>query len=215
MIEQLVGWGPDLEAVNFEGLTALGLSALRRPDVLNELLDVGYSPNTVNTGGDSLLYQLAVGHLESIAHARARTEDPEDARAARSPYGPGVVEPTDYLDAMEFVLDSGGNPNAQNGQQSTPLHVLAKGGHVECIDLLLSRGACPDLADDTGATPLHVAASCGHAQGFVALVRGGADLMKRDGSGSTALDKAVSNADTQTVGAVIEYLVDQTSASGG
>ena len=103
------------------------------------------------------------------------------------------------------LLDGGANPNAKDGNDETPLHVIARAcNHLDngagsvpmaralaAAKLLLKRSADADaagLGDEVGATPLHVAA----AEGHLAIVQlllglGKADVNARDATGATPL----------------------------
>ncbi|KAH8977324.1 ankyrin repeat-containing domain protein [Lactarius deliciosus] len=64
-----------------------------------------------------------------------------------------------------MLIQHGADVNAQNGDQSTPLHLaassrLAVEGNV--VRLLLKHGANVDAKDGDGRTPLQVASSEGH-----------------------------------------------------
>lgn len=79
--------------------------------------------------------------------------------------------------ALHFACEGGGREkcldlllkheeidvNLRNGANQTPLHIAARGGHVECATLLLEKRALI-LPGFQGWNPLHLAAYHGHLQ---------------------------------------------------
>ncbi len=74
--------------------------------------------------------------------------------------------------------------------KSTPVHVAAKGGHIELVKIFLRRGANPRMKDAGGNTILHLAAAHGHERLVDALVCTRAfqgQLDRKNKSGQTPL----------------------------
>ncbi len=67
---------------------------------------------------------------------------------------------------MELLIQHGADVNAQNGNQSTPLH-LAASSHLalegNIVRLLLKHSANSGAKDSEGRTPLQIASSEGHS----------------------------------------------------
>ena len=61
---------------------------------------------------------------------------------------------TDFgqTDAVTLLLEAGADPDARNGNGSTPTIGAAFFGRPECLRLLLDAGADPALADENGTT---------------------------------------------------------------
>lgn len=61
---------------------------------------------------------------------------------------------TDFgqADAVTLLLEAGADPDARNGNGSTPTIGAAFFGRPECLRLLLEAGADPALADENGTT---------------------------------------------------------------
>ena len=57
---------------------------------------------------------------------------------------------------------------------STPAHLAAKRGHVECLQFLLQCSVEPASTDDSGHTPLHLASQEGQQESVELLLQWGA-----------------------------------------
>ncbi|KAM0867369.1 hypothetical protein ACQ4PT_041993 [Festuca glaucescens] len=72
---------------------------------------------------------------------------------------------------VELLLDRGANPNIENREGFTVLHVLAtKKDLFGIADILVSRGANVDSMSSEG-TPLHIAAQCGNVEMMEVLLK--------------------------------------------
>jgi ankyrin repeat protein len=54
----------------------------------------------------------------------------------------------------QTALENGADPNAEDNDGRTPLHIAAYKGHVKIVKLLLEHGANPRIADNEGRIPL-------------------------------------------------------------
>ena len=95
---------------------------------------------------------------------------------------------------------------------TTPLHEMARDGHLDLVEDLLGEGADPNAVDEEGKTPLHWAAANGHMGTVAALLKGGANPNNQDVQGKTPLDYAKANNHGQTAGA-IEAAIGQSPPS--
>lgn len=87
-----------------------------------------------------------------------------------------------FLDICRQLLDTLGDPNAQDRGGVTPLHAAARGDHVKTAGLLLTFGADASGCDRTAEAPLHLAAARGLLQMVELLLRQSADASAvRDG----------------------------------
>ncbi|AXI24608.1 Ankyrin repeats containing protein [Cardinium endosymbiont of Sogatella furcifera] len=104
-----------------------------------------------------------------------------------SPYGPGKGR-------MRFLLRYGANPNIQDFDGCTPLHILVKTADLSesCIELLLRHKCNPNIQDNNGDTALHLAVSCDRPSSLAYLCRIPARVDIKNNKGETPLDVAKS-----------------------
>jgi len=97
----------------------------------------------------------------------------------------------DYLD---LLIAAGMEVESQVGDQeeSSPLHVAAAQGHVECLKTLLDAGADIEARNIYEETPLHLAAGKGHVECLKALLDKHADKETKTMYGYTPLYLAAS-----------------------
>lgn len=116
-------------------------------------------------------------------------------------------------DAVKLLLEYKADPNAQDKDGLTPLHVAAQRGFDEIVRLLIANGADSSLKDKNGDTPLHAAAGGEdyplspaiinyyphawqvfeeHKKIVEMLLKAGADPDAKDGSGKTPREVALS-----------------------
>lgn len=96
---------------------------------------------------------------------------------------------------LQLLLDAKADPNVQDDDGLTPLHVLALADtrmKLEATQALLAAGANPNLRDRHGHTPIHhfLQAREWHEMQnpcVGTLVKGGADVSIKDNQGRTAL----------------------------
>lgn len=105
------------------------------------------------------------------------------------------------------LLRSGTDPNIQNNDGQTVLHLAAErsaeeaGIHgvvagnrsLDICDLLLKSGASPHITDSAGQTPLHYAAVGASVDAVELLVNAGAKVNAQDNDGNTALHLVAPN----------------------
>lgn len=121
-------------------------------------------------------------------------------------------------DAVKALLDKGADPSARDGNDETPMHVVArlcdhKGEYereqrpstIPTAKMLIQAGA--DLsaaAGSRGVLPLHVAAAAGNVKLVELLLAKGANVDALDNEGATPLHHAVGQAQARTVLALVE-----------
>jgi hypothetical protein len=75
------------------------------------------------------------------------------------------------------LLAAGANVNVRtDGNQRTPLHGAAHGGHADVSHMVMEAGAAVDARDGQQLTPLHLAAASGHTEVCHILTKARADV---------------------------------------
>ncbi len=95
----------------------------------------------------------------------------------------------DRIEAVEFLLASGANVDADSPEGSALLGACYK-GHLRLAQLLIGRGAALNRPNTHGTTALMYAAMSGNAELVKFLLNRGADKKAAEKSGKTALDYA-------------------------
>ncbi len=101
-----------------------------------------------------------------------------------------------HYEVVEFLLDSGANPNKGSSCGDTPLHAAAIKGYTNVCERLIESGAKVDAKTTEGTTdlimtgppvcgesPLHLAVAYGHVDTIKLLIRKGANKGITDHSG--------------------------------
>jgi ankyrin repeat protein len=106
---------------------------------------------------------------------------------------------------LKALLTAGADPNIQNDQGLSPLHIAAGKRRIlsgpiysspasaaspEQIELLLKHKADPNLRDTSGVTPLGYAVMFGPAQAVALFISAKAEINPQDKNGYTPLDYA-------------------------
>ena len=80
-----------------------------------------------------------------------------------------------HLEATEYLLKQGADPNIPNNLGETPLHQAADNSQYAMAELLLKYKANPNYQQNDGDSPLHHAAFRGDLQMVSDLLRQGGD----------------------------------------
>jgi len=163
-VTALVDAGAELDAVDPDGATALGLAAINgHADVVALLLEKGANPNLADRTGMTPLYAAVDLHTMQLGFGRP---DPPPSVIAGS------------VEMVKTLLAHGANPNARLGTRilkrvytagdgklgkgATPYMRAARAGDVPLMKILLAAGADAALAQDNGNSPLLLAAGLGY-----------------------------------------------------
>ncbi|XP_044628854.1 ankyrin repeat domain-containing protein 23 isoform X2 [Equus asinus] len=92
---------------------------------------------------------------------------------------------------IDKYLTDGGDPNAHDKLERTPVFWACRGGHLDILKLLLNKGAQVNAQDKIRSTPLHVAVRTGHSDCLEHLIACGAHINAQDKEGDTGLHEAV------------------------
>ena len=95
--------------------------------------------------------------------------------------------------AIRAHLRRGGDIDARDERQRTPLHAAAFWGRLRAVNVLLSEGADLRARMDLGFQPLHIAAYRGHVDVVAALIDQGADVEAVIEGGITGLHLAAAD----------------------
>lgn len=98
------------------------------------------------------------------------------------------------LDEVRLLLAQGGNPDARDDEQRTPLMLAAAEGNRELVRVLLEAGADPNLRDQDGWSALDVAVARKMIDVAWLLVQFGADVNALDDLGRSLLLRATAAA---------------------
>ena len=103
---------------------------------------------------------------------------------------------TGNIEVVKQYLAAGGDVNAKNELEETPLHIAAPQGHKEIAELLITKGADVNAKSAAISTPLHFVEEKDIAK---ILILNGADVNAISVSG-TPLDVAIEEDYTETAG---------------
>src|SRR5574343_1244033 len=97
-----------------------------------------------------------VGDVESLE--KILSEHPEllnsvDSKLKWSPLYRTVI--CGHIEATEFLLKKGADPNIKNNIGETPLHQATENSQAKLVKLLLKYKADPNSQQNDGNTPLH------------------------------------------------------------
>lgn len=111
------------------------------------------------------------------------------------------------VEALQFLLEKGADPNAANQSGATPLILAA--WNFERARLLVERGAVVNAATNRGITPLLVAAAAsGNVNTVRYLLDKGADLRAHNADGEDALTRAAFSGDVETLKLLLDRGAD-------
>jgi ankyrin repeat protein len=188
-IPLLVEKGARLEDKTNEGNTAL-ISAIffKNKEAVELLLEAGANANDRNSIKNTTPLVVAVQHFaESIPLLVEKGAGLEDKNKALR-----YAINNENDEAIQLLLASGADINAQNMQGFTPLTAAIYDSDITLVELLLRHGADVNLRDQTGQTPLMVATGSAHREDIVKLlIKYGAQIQIKDNDGKTAFMHAI------------------------
>ncbi len=118
---------------------------------------------------------------------------------------PGAAQAGDTA-AVRRLLEEGADPNLQDHEGHSPLHVAAAAGRPGTLGLLLEHGADPALIDAWGRTPLLlVARESGNEAAARVLLEHGAGVNALDRSGASGLELAAWRGFSEVVDVLLDY----------
>ena len=179
-VESLVKAGADVNAVEWDGGTALTIAAQRKNvKVVRYLLEHAADPNKVQPPGRTALEVAETPELTEVLlkagadpNVKATDGDTPLMNAARW----GRVE------QAKLLLAAGADPNVSTAYGMTPLMFTARGGYPEVAKLLLEKGARTDARTTDGKNAMQMAKDGNHAE-MVSLLQAAAVQEKSKNQG--------------------------------
>ena len=182
IVELLLEYGADINAVDNNGYTPLRLAAASGYKKICQLLiEKGADINSVDEYGCTPLHLAAeIGKteicqllIEKGADINAVDNNGFTPLRNAAIYG--------YKEICQLLIEKGADVNAvDNLFGSTPLHCAAANGNKKICQLLLEKGADINAVDNDGKTPLDDAAFYGQEEIYQLLLEKKADINKVD-----------------------------------
>lgn len=143
-----------------EKLQTAAFQAARSGDAdgLTKALDAGYSVNTPNARGDTLLTVAAYnGQPKAVAVILKQPKVDVEAKNKLGLTAVAAAAFKGHADVIEKLVEAKADVNAANDSGQTPLMFAAQAGKAEAVEALLKAGAKKDSKDKDGNTPLSLA----------------------------------------------------------
>jgi ankyrin repeat protein len=167
------------------------------PQVITELLQRGFDPNTVNPEGQYALgLAVRLGSLKVVQVLLSAPDIKVETRTAQDESALMFAALKGYLDVCKALIARDADVYKPGW---APLHYAAANGHVDVINLLLEHYAYPDAESPNMTTPLMMAALYGNPESVKALLDGGADPTLKNSLGLTALNFAQQGGQAESV----------------
>jgi hypothetical protein len=155
VVAEILARGPDMEARDRQGRTALHAAAADyKPGIVRLLIQHDADVNTKDRYGSSPI-QSSFGDREITRLLIDAGADVND----QSQHGLAALRlAAEYgrVGVIEDLINAGADVNLRDDYGRTPLFHAAKCNHLEAIELLMTAGADPSLVDHKGRTALEV-----------------------------------------------------------
>lgn len=156
--------------------------------LVQELLNRGFDPNTVNpTGVPGLLLAIRTPAPKVTETLLAHPDIKVEQRNRNDESALMLAALDGNLALCKLLLDMDADVNKPGW---TPLHYAATNSHIEVIRLLLDNYAYIDAASPNGSTPLMMSAMYGNSSAVKTLLEAGADPTLKNAIGLSAIDFA-------------------------
>lgn len=161
---------------------------LDNPRTIQELLDRGFDPNTVNPDGVPGLLKALQEQSFKVAMVLASFEQTRPEVRNSRDESPLMLAALRGQEALVVQLVSRGA--AVNKAGWTPLHYAATGGHLRVVAFLIGAHADVNAESPNGTTPLMMAAMYANSDTVKLLLESGAEAYPRNDQGLDAEDFA-------------------------
>jgi len=161
---------------------------LDNPRTVQELLDRGFDPNTVNPDGVPGLLKALQEQSFKVAMVLASFEQTRPEVRNSRDESPLMLAALRGQEALVVQLVSRGA--AVNKAGWTPLHYAATGGHLRVVAFLIGAHADVNAESPNGTTPLMMAAMYANSDTVKLLLESGAEAYPRNDQGLDAEDFA-------------------------
>ncbi len=207
----LIAHGAHLNAKDPAGNTALINAAIsRRLDTMELLLTGGATIDEPDADGNTALMR-AIGTSETMMEQSTARENVVRLLLARganvnarnrrgvTPLMLAAGTANVGTDIVQWLLDRGADPQAQDDLGKNALFYAAQNGHTDTLKLLLSKGVNINSRDKRGETPLiaMLKTTAPINQTLMLLISSGGDVNARDAEGQTPLAIALQNRHTR------------------
>lgn len=187
-VRLLLARGADANAVSSRGLAALHLSvSWADGELVQDLLDAGARADLADGNGFTPLHFACRRGATSLTESLVG-DDGELGTPGLAMRSEAAIDRIEDRPVLEALLDAGADPEAEDRQGQTPLHVAAERGATWAVQALIELPVAVSPPDEYRATPLHRAANLAVAD---LLLNAGAELDALDRDASTPLHRAI------------------------
>ena len=194
VIQTIINNGADVNAANENNVTALMIACEKgNVEAMNVLLNAEADPNIVDDCCDTCLQKaVRAGSNKEVlktiinygADVNAMNNDNRTALMISCENG--------NIDALNELLNAGGNPNITHSDEDTCLHkAISAGCNKEILQALIDHGADVNVTDEYNVTPLMIACEMGNVRAMNVFLNVGADPDIADDFGDTCLQMAI------------------------
>lgn len=178
-VKILISRGVDINVQDQRGRAPIHYAASEGyTDIVRVLVEAGANVMLTNTRGMTAAGEAGHNGHNDLALNLLKIEA-QYHRAMAEKESKVVVE-DNYVKIAQLLISEKANPNAENKNKRTPLHLACGDGQPVIARLLLDAGAKINAKTRTGRTPLHLASAHGHIDLVELLLERGADINGKD-----------------------------------
>lgn len=160
-----------------------------RAEEIQNLLNRGFDPNTVNEKGVPALILAAQKKSFNTISVLVKSKNINlNVTSQESENILMLAAIQNQLELAKLLIDQGAEVNKPGW---TPLHYASTKGHTDMMRLLIESSAYIDAESPNGTTPLMMAAYYGTPQSVKLLLEEGADPLLKNKLGLSAMDFAM------------------------